>query len=159
MLRAVPGGRQPTCEKRHASMVENPGPTTNVLLVDGNAEHRQYWANQLKTCSAEYVFLEARDGQSGLALYKSQPVDCVVVELDLPDMSGFSFLVKIVERPQHPEIAVIILTHLVHSSFDRLAKENGAQCCLTKSHTSCEELHRAIQRGIAKVGPRKGRLA
>ena len=64
-------------------------PTTSILLIDGSKNQRAYWADQLNQCSPDYEIVEAADGESGLALYRSQPIDCVVLELSLPDQSGF----------------------------------------------------------------------
>src|SRR5690242_18175308 len=69
-------------------------PTTSVLLIDGNDTDRAYFAEGVKSCSPDYLILEAKDGASGLDLYRrSQRVDCVVLELDLPDRSGFEVLI------------------------------------------------------------------
>jgi CheY-like chemotaxis protein len=87
-------------------------PATTVLLIDGHKQDREYWAQRLNISSPDYVVLEADTGASGLAICKSQRVDCVVVELDLPDMSGFKVLLDLVPRFRYPEIAVIILSRL-----------------------------------------------
>jgi CheY-like chemotaxis protein len=58
--------------------------TTSVLLIDGSKNQRAYWADQLKRCSLDYEITEATDAQSGLVLYQSRRVDCVVLELALP---------------------------------------------------------------------------
>jgi len=63
--------------------------TLSLLLIDGNTNQRTYLAEQLKSCSSDYRIIEAADGQSGLDLCRSQRVDCVVLEGDLPDRSGF----------------------------------------------------------------------
>ena len=59
--------------------------TTSVLLIDGSHNQRVYWAEQLKRCSPDYEIIEASDGQSGLDIYRSRRIDCVVLEIDLPD--------------------------------------------------------------------------
>jgi CheY-like chemotaxis protein len=67
-------------------MPATPEPTTtSVLLIDGSTNQRTYWADQLKRCSADYEIIEAADGQSGLDLYRSRRIDCVVLGIDLPD--------------------------------------------------------------------------
>ena len=71
-------------------------PITSVLLVDGSKNQRTYWADQLKRCSPDYQILEADDGQSGMEVYRSRRIDCVVLELSLPDQSGFQTLVNLV---------------------------------------------------------------
>src|SRR6185295_58636 len=64
-------------------------PTTGVLFIDGNKNQRSIWADQLKRCSPDYEIIEVDDGQSGLNHYRSRRIDCVVLELSLPDQSGF----------------------------------------------------------------------
>jgi len=89
-------------------------PTTSVLIIDGSQNQRTYWTDQLKSCSANYEFVEASDGQSGLDLYRSRRIDCVVLELLLPDQSGFQTLVDLVPIARRPHVAVIVLTHMTH---------------------------------------------
>jgi DNA-binding NarL/FixJ family response regulator len=107
---------------------------TTVLLIDSSKEDRQYWAERLCISSPHYVVLEADTGAAGLAVCQSQRVDCVVLELNLPDMPGFEVLVKLVPRALHPEIAVIILSRVEYLSIAELAQENGAQAFLFKSY-------------------------
>ena len=65
---------------------------TPVLLIDGNAADRACFAEGLKRCTSDYLILEATDGKSGLDLYRrSRRIDCEVLELDLPDRSGFEY--------------------------------------------------------------------
>jgi CheY-like chemotaxis protein len=52
-----------------------------VLFIDSNTDQRTYWTDQFKRCSPEYEILEAADGQSALDLYRSRPIDCVILEL------------------------------------------------------------------------------
>src|SRR5207344_3326511 len=90
-------------------------PTTSVLFIDGNDSDRTFFADGLKSCSSDYLILEATDGESGLDLYRrSQRIDCVVLELDLPDRSGFEVLVTLVPIASRPNVAVIVLTRLTH---------------------------------------------
>ena len=70
-------------------------PATLILLIDGSKTHRAYWADQLKSCSSDYQIIEAADGQSGLALFRSYQFDCVVLELSLPDRPGLEVLMKL----------------------------------------------------------------
>jgi DNA-binding NarL/FixJ family response regulator len=127
-------------------------PTVSVLLIDGSKNHRTYWADQLKSCSSDYEILEASDGQSGLALCRSRRIDCVVLELSLPDQSGFQTLTELVPRASRPKIAVIVLTLMTHPGVSELVKHNGAYACMVKTFTTGEDLDRAIRRAIAFVG-------
>jgi DNA-binding NarL/FixJ family response regulator len=135
-------------------------PAMSVLLIDGSQNQRAYWADQLKRCSADYQIIEAADGQSGLDIYRSRRIDCVVLELGLPDQLGFQTLVELVPTASRPQVAVIVLTQMTERGVWDLAKQNGAYACFVKKHTSGEDLDKAIQRAVAFVEqmPREDRF-
>ena len=126
--------------------------TTSVLLIDGLEADRTHWADQLKQRSPDYEIVEATDGQSGLDVCKSRRIDCVVLEITLPDISGLEVLMTLVPRASKPRIAAIVLTQLSYRGIWELAKEHGAYVCFVKRHTTGEDLDRAIQRAVALVG-------
>ena len=127
-------------------------PPSTVLFVDGNKVNRQYWTQRLYISSPDYLIFEADSGVAGLHICQSQRVDCVVTEHNLPDMSGFELLVKLVPRAKRPSMAVILLSHVTLLSMAALALKGGAQEFLIKSRISGDDLARAIQRAIAVVG-------
>src|SRR6188768_1055532 len=98
---------------------------TTVLLIDDDPQYREYYAQRLHSSLANYDVVEARTGRSGLDTCARQPIDCVVLELDLPDMPGFDVLAKLISRPYRPEIAVIILTRFPNQFLLELAIKNG----------------------------------
>src|SRR5262245_1638197 len=130
-------------------------PPTIVLIIDPHKDDREYWTQRLNISSPDYVVLEAETGKAGLLVCQSQRVDCVIVELSLPDMSGFEVLIKLVPRARHPETAVIILTRLAFYPMGDLALKNGAQAYLVKTHTSGDNLDWAIQKAIFAVAFKK----
>ena len=80
-------------------------PVTSVLIIDGSKNQRTYWAGQLKRCPPDYEIFDAPDGQSGLDLYQSRRIDCVVLELSLPGQEGFQTLVNLVPIASRPPVA------------------------------------------------------
>jgi CheY-like chemotaxis protein len=126
--------------------------TTSVLFIDANDADRTFFVEGLKGRSSDYRILEATDRDSGLALYRSQRIDCVILELDLQDQSGFEVLVHLVPIVRRPQVAVIVLAAVLPRGLWGLAKGNGAYACLIKQHTSCEELDKMIRCAIAWVG-------
>jgi CheY-like chemotaxis protein len=130
-----------------------PAWATSVLLVDGNHTERAFYAEGLKQCSPDYQILEVADRQSGLDVYRrSYGIECVVLELALPDMSGFRLLPDFIVIPSRPTVAVVVLTNRVYQGLWELAKEHGAYACLLKQHTLGAELDKAVHRAIACVG-------
>ena len=130
----------------------NQSQNTTVLLIDANKEDRRHWRECLKSSSNAYTVLEADSAETGLALSKSERIDCVVTELHLPDMSGFQVLIRlnpIVHRSLHTP--VVALSHFILPSIIEAAKKLGAQSYLVKSHASGEDLDQAVQRAVAKM--------
>jgi|SRR5580765_1826553 DNA-binding NarL/FixJ family response regulator len=135
-------------------------PTTSVLLIDGSQRQRAYWVEQLKQTSPNYQIVEASDGQSGLDLYRSRHIDCVVLEVALPDDSGFPTLIELVPIASKPQVPVIVLTQIPYPGIWEVAKENGAYACFHKPRASGEDLDKAIQGAVAFVRqmPRENRF-
>jgi DNA-binding NarL/FixJ family response regulator len=75
-----------------------------------------------------------------------------VLEIALPDRSGFEVLMELVPRVIRPHGAVIVLTQLTYRGLWEAAKQNGAYGCVYKSHTTGEDLDKAVQRAVALVG-------
>ena len=123
----------------------------HILLIDNNLEDRDYHAHRLQVSSPDCVIIQAATGRTGLALCESHSPDCVILELDLPDMSGFEVLLKLVPRRYNPEIAVIILTRLTNSHLLEAALTNGAQAALHKCIASGDILDKTVLKAIASV--------
>ena len=127
----------------------------SILLIDGHDKDREYYAHRLKA-SSPYTILEAATGQAGLDLYKSHPIDCVILELHLPDKSGFEILIKLVQRPRRPVLPVVVLTVFTHEGLLEVARRNGALAILQKSTTGDDELERVVHKVMATI-PRDGK--
>lgn len=136
-----------------------PSARIKVLFIDHNEEERQTWADRLTRCSREYVALHTSSGRSCMTLVKSERVDCVVLDLDLPDRNGLSVLSDLVGYTYKPQIAVVVLTNFPLDALCDLAIQNGAQSCMRKDQISVEDLDKAIRKAIAVVGPHKHQAA
>src|SRR5262249_25679748 len=124
-------------------------------IVDAFKMDREYWTQRLLVSSPNYVVLEADSGAAALTICQTQRVDCVISEVNLPDMAGLGLLVKLVPRARHPGIAVIMLSRFNFAPMAQLARANGAQGFLVKSHASGDQLSVVVHKAIARVA-RKG---
>jgi len=102
-----------------------------VLVIDDSEEDLKYWSNALRQFSSRYTVLESANAADALNLCASRPIDCVVLDLDMPE-SGFHVLLELVPDRRLPKVPVIVLTHLPHPNLFEMAKHNGAQACLLK---------------------------
>lgn len=127
-------------------------PKTTILLIDDNENDRTYYATQLQHSAPDCVVLEAKNGQAGVDLYKSQKIDCIVAEYNLPDMNPFQLLFEVNPVEDVPAIALIILARYAVPAITHLVRRYGAHGFLIKRLTSGEDLSIAIQNAIARVG-------
>jgi CheY-like chemotaxis protein len=125
-------------------------PNLTVLLVDDDEGELCYWADTVRNLGKNYTVLTALGRHSAQAICREQTVDCVLLDLDMPE-SGFDLLLELVPDPKRPPIAVIVLTRLVYPTLCEIAKIHGAQEWLVKNQTSAESLDMAIQRAVLAV--------
>jgi PleD family two-component response regulator len=135
-------------ERRTRAGMPNP---PLILFIDDSDEDREYFAQRLQICSPDLLIVPATTGQSGLDIHQRLPIDCVVLETDLPDRAGFEVLVKLVPRVSHPDTAVVVLTRIANRFLWAAALKNGAQAALYKPMTSGDILYKAILKAIATV--------
>lgn len=102
----------------------------SLLIIDDSSLVRLAVKEGIKNFNIE--ILEAANGASGLTLMQKKPPDIVLLDLNLPDGSGFDILKKIRQDPATSKIPVIITT-ISNSAADveRSLKE-GAQFYLLK---------------------------
>jgi len=124
-----------------------------ILLIDGHDSDRLYYAEGLKVSSPVYAVFQTITGQAGLDICNAHPIDCVVLELELPDMSGFDVLGKLNSLGRRPDMAVIILTRLDNQFLLEAALTMGARFSLRKSLTSGDLLSRAVSSVLQVQAP------
>ncbi|BCA55960.1 hypothetical protein W02_31000 [Nitrospira sp. KM1] len=120
----------------------------SVLIIDNTLKDREYYADRLVP---EYFLYMADRGKTGLECFYAHRIDCVVLELDLPDVSGFEVLIELVPVASRPAVPVIILTRLPNRMITELAVKNGAQAGLHKSETTPDQLSEAVFKAIVAV--------
>ena len=125
-------------------------PLITVLLIDDEEVHRKYWSDALRNSAFHYSVLEAETGEAGFHLYQHQPVDCVVLDLDMPE-SGLFTLVRLIPDLERPQIPVVVLTKLMQATLLELVKKYGAYACLIKQFSSTEDLANIIQQAVTSI--------
>lgn len=126
-------------------------PGMTILMIDPNEDDRTYYAKALRACSTDYLVLEAADGRSGLDLFRSHRIDCIVLEPLLPDMDALEIFLTVGPKAYRPTVAVLCLARWTTRGLSDLLMQKGAQACLTKSDTSGTVLERAIQRAMDTI--------
>ncbi|MFA7306197.1 MAG: HAMP domain-containing protein [Hyphomicrobium sp.] len=83
-------------------------PSKRLLIVDDDSAERMSIAELLKNDDVE--ILTAADGADALKALKEHSIDCVVLDLKLPDMSGFEILEQMCGSPAMRDIPVVVFT-------------------------------------------------
>lgn len=120
----------------------------NVLLIDDSPEDRQIYRRFLEQSAAEYSIHEAEDGAAGIEAARSIQPDCVLLDLRLPDQSGFEVLLTLVGEVEKPKLPVIILTAATGTILATGARDFGAHSYLIKGRIDMSELDRMIQDAV-----------
>lgn len=76
-----------------------------ILIVDDDPNLRSVLAKALK--KAGFAVLEAGDGAAGLAAHRADPVDLLILDVMMPELSGFEVLKAL--RPQD-DVPVLMLS-------------------------------------------------
>lgn len=85
-----------------------PGEPARILVVDDEAEVRELLDEALR--SAGLLPMLAATGKEALAILARSRVAAVVVDLVMPQMSGFELILRIRQNPRHAELPIIVLT-------------------------------------------------
>jgi len=95
----------------------------HVLVIDDDPFARDLVALSLTTTTKSCKISEAATGLSGIDFLKTERPDLIVLDVHLPDMSGFDVLKEIEDQPENRAIPVVMLTRDedVHSYISGIA--------------------------------------
>ena len=84
---------------------------SDVLVVDDSAAIRKILQRVLRqTGMAIRTIHEAGDGQEALQVMKSQNVDLVLTDINMPKMDGLQFLASVKASPRWQRVPVVMIT-------------------------------------------------
>jgi signal transduction histidine kinase len=109
-------------------IISVPPRRATILLVDDELSNRVL----IRYClESEYEVLEAADGASALALLERETVDLVLLDVMMPDMSGFEVCRRI-KNTRSDYLPVILLTALDQQAERNAGLDAGADDFLSK---------------------------
>ncbi|MCF7928382.1 MAG: response regulator [Spirochaetales bacterium] len=114
-----------------------------VLVVDDSAAIRQSITFVLEQEGFEVV--AAGDGEEGLAALKTQGVDLIVTDVNMPNMDGITFTRELRKLDSCKYIPVIVLTTESQNTKMQEGKEAGATGWIVKPF-SAEKLLSVVKK-------------
>jgi CheY-like chemotaxis protein/HPt (histidine-containing phosphotransfer) domain-containing protein len=111
-------------------------PASQVLLVEDDPRMPEVLAALLH--DARITLASAKDGAEALKMVREKQFDLILLDLGLPDMTGFEVLARLKEMPETQSIPVIVLTAWNRTSDKLRGFDLGAVDYLTKPFESAE---------------------
>ncbi|MEL6864986.1 MAG: ATP-binding protein [Bacteroidota bacterium] len=121
-----------------------------LMIVEDNLMNRKYIAGLLDQWKVDYEF--AIDGQSAIALALKKPFDLILMDLQLPDMSGFEIAAFIKDHPNpNRHSPIVALTASALTDQKQQAMKLGMQQFLSKPFNPKQLAHLLAQFAPAQI--------
>ncbi|HKC01501.1 MAG TPA: response regulator [Terriglobales bacterium] len=104
-----------------------------ILYVEDNALNRKLLRDLLKKTS--YTLIEAHDGESGLKKAVEERPDLILMDIQLPKISGIDATRMLRSESATATTPIIAITSFALSGDDQKAKEAGATAYLAKPYS------------------------
>jgi two-component system, cell cycle response regulator DivK len=104
-----------------------------VLYVEDNEYNRKIVRQLLSRTT--YRLLEAPDGEAAIALVRQDRPDLVLMDVQLPRMSGLDVTRALRAEPTTADIPIIVVTSFALSGDDHRAMAAGASGYLAKPYS------------------------
>jgi two-component system chemotaxis response regulator CheY len=103
-----------------------------IMIVDDSRIMRNTVKGVFSGMDTACNFIEAKDGEEAFALLDSQRVDLILLDWNMPRLSGIDFLKQIRSMDQYKELPIIMVTSEASKINVIEALKNGATDYITK---------------------------
>jgi len=104
-----------------------------ILYIEDNEFNRKI-VRQLLAKTA-YQLREANDGEAGVAAALEAPPDLILMDIQLPKMSGLDATRQLRDDPRTAAVPIIVVTSFALSGDDQKATAAGATAYLAKPYS------------------------
>jgi signal transduction histidine kinase len=123
-----------------------------ILLVDDNEHDRLLYRRYLRKLGdpEQFEIHEAASGDEGRAQFLAVRPDCVLLDYNLLDTDGLSFLAELQQLAPVDSLCVVMITGGGNEQLAVRALNNGALDYLVKGHFDHELLGKTVRHAIEK---------
>ena len=104
-----------------------------ILYVEDNELNRKIVRDLLRRTS--YRLIEAPDGESGMAAAREQRPDLILMDIQLPKVSGIEATRTLRGEPATADTPIIAITSFALGGDEQRAKDAGASAYLAKPYS------------------------
>lgn len=119
-----------------------------ILLIEDDPDYEQFVRAVLAADEDAYEVTSAGSLRAGLASIERSMPEVILLDLTLPDSSGYETFLKVRERTAG--IPIIVLTALDDDHIAIQTVEDGAQDYLVKSYTQPKHLARSLKMAVSR---------
>ena len=112
--------------------------TKTILHVEDNDLNRKIVRALLR--GTPYNLIEACDGEAGIAMALEQHPDLILMDIQLPVISGLDATRKLRAEPATAKTPIIAITSFALRGDDQKAKEAGVTAYVTKPYSPLDLL-------------------
>jgi PAS domain S-box-containing protein len=123
------------------------GSPMKVLVVDDDPKAVELMALRVSTMSG--TVLRAYGGKEAVEIARKELPDVILLDLMMPEMSGFEVVIALNERPETASIPVIVVTSMEITSQDRVRLNGYVSAIMNKSAFDSERLGSEVRRAMA----------
>ena len=105
--------------------------TKNLLVVDDSATTRMLISLTLKK-EGVYRIVEVSNGREAVDKLSVEPVDCVLTDINMPQMNGLDLISYIRSQYREPKLPIIVITTQGEEDARDKGMAQGANAYLTK---------------------------
>jgi len=117
----------------------NPVGAKTILYVEDNELNRKIVRDLLKRTT--YQVIEAFDGEAGVAMALEKRPDLVLMDIQLPKISGMEAMRRLRADAATANTPIIAITSFALSGDEQKAKEAGATAYLAKPYSPFDLLN------------------
>jgi len=104
-----------------------------ILIVDDSCTARMMIRRCLEIAGyAEAEFREASHGREALELLRTEPVDLVLTDLNMPEMNGKTFIRRLKSSPKLFSIPVIVISSITNEREEEELRDQGVAGVIRK---------------------------
>jgi len=109
-----------------------------ILYIEDNEVNRRLVQDLLRLTS--YKLLEAVDGESGMAMARQERPDLILMDVQLPKISGIEATRTLRAEPATAKTPIIAITSFALSGDEQKALEAGATAYMAKPYSPLDLL-------------------
>ena len=120
---------------------------TTILYVEDNADNRTLVRRILM--SQDYSLLEAKNASEALKIVNTTRPDLILMDINMPDMDGYTLTAKIKSMPGFERVPILALTANVMRGDKEKTLEAGCDGYIQKP-LDIDQLIREVERFLSR---------